>query len=296
MMQSLAAAVSGLDAEETAMNLVANNIANANTTAYKDSEASFATMLSQTLSGGSAPTTTMGGTNPVQIGLGTQIGAVTTNMAEGAPTETGNPMDVAINGNGFLVVRSASGTAYSRDGALSMDAQGNLVQADSGAQVEGWQPAGGSTTTLTWTAGSAPGAPTPINIPQTVTGTGGTTLSLSSLTISPNGVIIGTYQDANGNSEQAAVGQIAEATFSNPEGLVAAGGNAYIAGADSGTPNYVQPGSSGGGSFLVGALEQSNVDIGTELTNMIVAERSYQVDAKVITTADSMLQSLIQVQ
>lgn len=300
MMQSLAAAVSGLQAEEIAMDVVANNIANANTTAFKGSESSFATLLSETLSAGSAPSTGLGGTNPVQVGLGTQVATIRPNMAEGSPQETGNPMDVAINGNGFLVLQGSQGTSYSRDGALTIDAQGNLVQAGSGAQVEGWMPSGGPTTTLTWNESSTSPAPTsttpsPITVPQTVTGTTGT-MALSSVAIGPNGVIVGTYQDASGNSEQLVVGQIATATFPNPAGLIATSGNSYVVGPDSGAAAYEQPGSSGAGSFLVGALEQSNVDIGTELTNMIVAERSYQVDAKVITTADSMLQSLIQVQ
>jgi flagellar hook protein FlgE len=323
MMQALSSAVAGLDGEQTAMNVIGNNIANVNTIGFKSSSVDFTTLLSQLLSSGSAPVITagkptLGGTNPQAVGLGVGIGSITQNMAQGSLQQTGNPLDVAIQGNGFLVLTGTQGTVYSRDGGLEIDAQGDLVQASTGSLVEGFQPTPPPTpgspwavpagnlippTGTAWTptypaAGSTTGL-APINIPQQVT-SGGTTYDLASVAIGSNGQITGTYQGtASGGSVssiQVLIGQIPVATFPNENGLIPVAGNAFTAGPNAGTFSLVGPGTSGGGSFAVGSLEQSNVDISQELTNMIVAERSYQVDAKVITTADDMLQSLIQVQ
>lgn len=306
MMQSLASAVSGLQGEQTAMDVIGNNIANVNTIGFKGSNVDFATLLFQTLNSGSAPTASMGGTNPTQVGLGVGIGAISTNMAQGSLQQTGNPLDIAIEGNGFLTLQGPQGTVYSRAGDLEVDASGNVVQASTGSIVQGWMPTGGPTTTLTWTQSSGAPAPTTIaptglKVAQTYTPSGGTVEQLSSVAIGPNGVIVATYEGAGGVSTQTVVGQIALAVFQNPNGLVAVGGTAYVPGPNalppgSTTPTYSQPGSNGSGSLAVGALEQSNVDISQELTNMIVSERTYEVDAKLITTSDNMLQSLIQIQ
>lgn len=310
MMQSLASAVAGLDTEQTAMNVIGNNIANVNTTGFKSSSVEFVTLLSQTLSNGTAPvlngaTPVLGGTNPEQIGLGVGIGAITTNMAQGSLAQTGNPLDVAIQGNGFLTLKGAQGIVFSRDGGLEIDASGDLVQASTGAIVEGWQPAGGPTTNLQWTSATLSNPPpqtlTPLTVPQTYTTTGGVKEGLSAVAIGQDGVITATYEDSNGNATQVVVGQVGLSVFQNPNGLVAVGGTSYVVGPNALPPGTTAPiasapGSSGAGSLATGALEQSNVDISQELTNMIVAERSYQVDAKLITTSDSMLQSLIQIQ
>jgi flagellar hook protein FlgE len=300
MMQALSSAVAGLDGEQTAMNVIGNNIANVNTIGFKSSSVNFTTLLSQVLSAGSAPVTTttggtttptLGGTNPMEVGLGVGIGSISQNMAQGPLQQTGNPLDIAIQGNGFLTLQGAQGTVYSRDGGLEIDANGDLVQASTGSLVEGYAITGGvKAATLS-----------PLVIPSTYTPTGGTVENLSAVAIGTDGTITATYQNSSGQSSQVAVGQIALSMFANPNGLVAVSGTSYIPGPNalapgSTTPTYATPGSSGAGSLAVGSLEQSNVDISQELTNMIVAERSYQVDAKVITTADTMLQSLIQVQ
>ena len=310
MMQALSSAVSGLDGEQTAMNVIGNNIANMNTIGFKSSEVAFTTLLSQLISSGSAPVTNgttpvLGGTNPQAVGLGVGIGAVTQNMADGSLQQTGNPLDVAIQGNGFLVVSANGQSAYSRDGGLEIDANGDLVQASTGALVEGYQPTvTGSGTPPTYTVGTytpptypTSTAPKPMVIPQAITVTGGTgTYNMSSVAIGADGTITATYQNSTGGSAQVVLGQIAIATVPNENGMVPIAGNAFTTGPNSGTVAYAGPGTNGAGSLSVGSLEQSNVDISQELTNMIVAERSYQVDAKVITTADDMLQSLIQVQ
>ncbi|MDA8345033.1 MAG: flagellar hook-basal body complex protein [Thermaerobacter sp.] len=297
MMQALSSAVAGLDGEQTAMNVIGNNIANVNTTGFKSSSADFTTLLSQVLSSGSSPVLTgtapgtpvLGGTNPVEVGLGVGIGSINQNMAQGPLQQTGNPLDVAIQGNGFLTLSGAQGTVYSRDGGLEIDSNGDLVQASTGSLVEGWQASATGTITQSQTV-------TPLQIPQTYTPSGGTQESLAAVAIGSNGVITATYQGASGTSNQVTVAQIALGTFPNANGLVAVSGTSYVVGPNSGSVTYAGPGSSGAGALAVGSLEQSNVDISQELTNMIVAERSYQVDAKVITTADTMLQSLIQIQ
>ncbi len=317
MMQALSSAVAGLDGEQTAMNVIGNNIANVNTTGFKSSSVNFSTLLSQVLSSGSAPVTTagkptLGGTNPMAIGLGVGIGSISQNMSQGSLQQTGNPLDIAIQGNGFLTLSGAQGTVYSRDGGLEIDSNGNLVQASTGSLVEGWQPTITSNGTTppsdsvgTYTAptfpvasSSATNLPGPIVIPQTITttGTGTTQYNLAAVAIGTDGTITGTYQSSTGTSQQVVLGQIAIATFPNQNGLVPVAGNAYTTGPNSGISSFTGAGTNGAGSLAVGALEQSNVNISQELTNMIVAERSYQVDAKVITTADTMLQALINIQ
>ncbi len=325
MMQALSSAVAGLDGEQTAMNVIGNNIANVNTIGFKSSSVDFTTLLSQLLSSGSAPVVgtsgpTLGGTNPQAVGLGVGIGSITQNMAQGSLEQTGNPLDLAIQGNGFFMLKGSQGLVYSRDGGLEVDSNGDLVQASTGSLVEGFQPSGltnGGTVpnnaivpppsgTTQWTAtyptstSGTSNQPAAIVIPQTLKDSSGNSYSLGSLAIGANGQITGTYQGTSTSGTtltmQVIVGQIPLATFTNENGLIPVAGNAYTTGPNSGGASLSGPGTNGAGALSVGALEQSNVDISQELTNMIVAERSYQVDAKVITTADTMLQSLIQVQ
>ncbi|MHB8733305.1 MAG: flagellar hook protein FlgE [bacterium] len=130
--------LSGLDAANQWMNVVSNNLSNLNTTGYKSREVQFEDLLSQTLQGGSAATGTSGGTAPLQVGLGAQIGAVNPNETQGALTQTGVTTDVAIQGNGFLVLSQGGNQLFSRDGALALDSSNNLVQTSTGAKVMGW--------------------------------------------------------------------------------------------------------------------------------------------------------------
>jgi flagellar hook protein FlgE len=130
--------LSGLDAATQWMNVVSNNLSNLNTTGYKARDVQFEDLLSQTLQGGTAASGTSGGTAPLQVGLGAQIGSVTPDETQGALTQTGVPTDVAIQGNGYLVLSQNGSQVYSRDGALSQDSSGNLVQTSTGANVMGW--------------------------------------------------------------------------------------------------------------------------------------------------------------
>ncbi|HOK53414.1 MAG TPA: flagellar hook-basal body complex protein, partial [Armatimonadota bacterium] len=131
--------VSGLRAHKTQMDVISNNIANINTIGFKSSRVSFREMLSQTIRGATAPTPNgMGGTNPMQIGLGSGIGSIDVSLTQGSLLPTGKSTDVAIEGSGFLVLGDGQGKYYTRDGSFQLDADGNLVSATTGMKVLGW--------------------------------------------------------------------------------------------------------------------------------------------------------------
>ena len=167
MLSSLFSAVSGLDANQTAMDGIGNNIANVNTVGYKAGTTEFESLFSQTLAGASAATTTLGGVNPEQVGLGVGIAGTSTNFTEGTTEQTGQPLNVSIQGNGFLVTSQAGQTLYTRAGQLQLDANGNLVEPN-GAFVQGWQATNGTVNTggalgnltIPTTGASVPGAVT----------------------------------------------------------------------------------------------------------------------------------------
>ena len=138
MMRSLFSAVSGLKSHQTRMDLIGNNIANVNTNGFKSSRATFADMLSQTQSGASAPTGNLGGTNPKQIGLGVSVASTDLLFTDSSAQSTGKNTDLALSGNGLFVVKTSSGTYYTRDGNFSFDALGNYVMHGNGGFVQGW--------------------------------------------------------------------------------------------------------------------------------------------------------------
>ena len=148
MMRSLYTAVSGLTNHQTKMDVIGNNIANINTTGYKSNRATFADTLSQTISGATAPTDNIGGTNPQQIGLGMQVSSIDTDFSAGSPTSTGNNTDLAISSNnGLFIVKNGDQTYYTRNGNFTTDADGNLVMNGSGLNVQGWNATNGVLTT-----------------------------------------------------------------------------------------------------------------------------------------------------
>ena len=152
MMRSLFSGVAGLKSHQTRMDTVGNNIANVNTVGFKSSRTTFADTLYQTLSGASGPTGTQGGTNPKQIGLGTGVASIDTIFTDGSVQSTGKNTDLCISGSGLFVVKNASGTYYTRDGAFEFDSQGNYVLPGSGLFVQGWMGNDGKLDTT-----SAPG-------------------------------------------------------------------------------------------------------------------------------------------
>lgn len=415
MMRSLFSAISGLRSHQTFMDVVGNNIANVNTTGFKSSRVTFQDLLNQTTQGGTAPDGQRGGINPIQIGLGSQVAAITMMTGQGNLQATQSPTDLAIQGNGFFVLSNGQGgQVYTRDGSFSVGPDGSLTNAN-GLQVMGWLPdpttgqidrtqplqpivlpskdqivsAPSTTATFTgnldqrldatdpdvadksvavtvnvydslgqthqvtitftktdnatnawsWTATESDAAMTI----QAGTGTGtidfqaasgvynsstGTleldftngaasnqtiALDFTSLTqlaeastadastdganagaltkfsIGANGEITGLYS----NGQQRLLGQLALASFANPQGLLREGGNVFTTSPNSGEAVIGAPGVGGRGLVSSGYLEMSNVDLAQEFTNMILAERGFQASSRVINATDSILQELV---
>ena len=282
MMRSLFAGVSGLRSTQMMMDVVSDNIANVNTAGYKASRVVFQDTLSQLLTGGSAGNGTLAGsTNPAQVGLGVHVTAVDTVQTQGAIQNTGRATDVAIQGAGSFVLSLGGETLYSRAGSFSLDQNNHLVD-PTGALVQGWpadstgaipSTAAGALTTLTVPAAD-PADPTAL---------------LRSFAIGNDGKLTAVYS----NGTTVTVGQMALATWSDPAGLVAQGDGHFAASAASGPALYQVAGTGGAGSLAAGALEMSNVDLSLEFTNMMIAERAFQANSKIITTSDDMLQDLV---
>jgi flagellar hook protein FlgE len=263
MMRALYAAVSGLQAHQVKMDVLANNIANVNTIGFKKGQVTFQDILSQTLNDAQAGTTASGGINAQQIGSGVRLGAINNIQTQGAPSATGNSTDVMIQGEGYFILTDGAATpniCYTRAGSFSLDNNGNMVDSTNGMKV-------------------CDKSGTAINIKG------------SNLTIAANGTI--SYIDATTNLAAATCPQIGLATFANPEGLKKVGENMYIASAASGTANTPTAPGTNSGTLIAGSLEMSNVDLAQEFVDMIVAERGYQANAKTIHTADEILQELI---
>jgi len=255
MNSSLRTSASGMIAQQRMIDVLANNLANVNTTAFKRSRVSFEDVLYETLQGtrvvNYAGAETVG---PVQIGKGVRIGAVVRLHSQGAPETTQRPLDVAIEGDGFFQVqRPDESTAYTRDGSLTLSDSGALVT-NGGYLV-------------------MPG----ITVPRDATG----------VTISASGVVSVT----GGSGDPVEVGRIELARFLNPNGLLSIGENQYMATAASGEPIVGLPQDEGFGRLMQGSLESSNVEIVQEMTDLIAAQRAYEINAKAIRAAEDMMQS-----
>jgi flagellar hook protein FlgE len=281
MMRSMFAAISGLKAHQVMLDVTAADIANVNTLGYKSSRMTFRDSLAQTQRGGAAPGTSQGGTNAAQVGLGAQIGSIDNLMTGGALQTTGNPLDIAISGEGWFRVGPANGGTpaapglptqieYTRAGNMTTNDQGFLTTAD-GQYVIGRNvlPAG--------TPGPADQL---INIPA---GSG-------NISVGQDGSV--TYQPAGGGARVTA-GFISLAKFNNQTALERAGSNTWTAGPNAGAPQVGTPGANNCGVTASGAVEMSNVDLAGEFTNMITAQRGFQANSRVISTADQMLQELV---
>jgi flagellar hook protein FlgE len=417
MLRSLFSGVSGLEAHQTMLDVVGNNIANVNTPGFKDSDAEFEDTLSQVIKSAGAPQNTQGGSNPAQVGLGVQVAAVSTNWTQGPTQTTGVDTDLMIQGDGFFVVNDGGQQVYTRNGAFSPDSNGNLTTAD-GAILQGWTAVNGTVNTngktgniqlplgssmaptattkvglvgnlpavttdgttidnqvtgynaqgtatqytieYKYTANATAGQPgtwgasviDPSTSPPTTTALGGASLqfattaptppattpaigtysgtnpatyttsggqaisfdlsgvtnyggqntiavgtedgnamgSLSSYSISPDGTIEGVYS----NGMKQPLGQIAMATFNNPQGLSKVGNSDYTESVNSGQAQVGVASTGSRGSLVAGALEGSNVDLSQEFSNLIIAERGFEANSKVITTSDDILQALVQ--
>ena len=404
MSRALFTAVSGLRNHQVWLDVIGNNIANANTPGFKASSVIFDDILGQTVSAGIAPQGNTGGVNPIQIGLGMKVSSITPNFVQGSIQMTNRNTDLAIQGDGFFVLGNGADRVYTRAGAFSLDANGNLVDSGTGfhvlgangniqislgqvsaatpttvAQLRGnldFSVADGNTFTSTFDVRDSVGAPHTLTVtftknfaaapgqwdwavtendgaitglttatgslvfnatggiasgasqdigltfgagtgvvsPQTITLDFGTATnpspvtglaSPSTLTLgSQNGMPAGTLQSfaigqdgsitgfySNGISQHIDTVQLA--TFANSEGLLKVGNNQYRESATSGTPSVGDPGTSSRGTLVAGSLEMSNVDLAQEFTSMIIAERGFQANARTISTANSMLEELV---
>ncbi len=279
MMRGMFSAISGLAVHQTMLDVTANNIANVNTIGFKSERASFEDALSQLEHGSAAPTTTHGGTDVAQVGLGVRLGSINNIMTAGAVQTTGSALDVAIQGDGFFRVvddgSTLGGTSnymYTRAGNFTTDANGDVVT-NAGAYVVGFK-LDSSGNPLTGAANE-----TKITIPP----------GSQSVTVAQNGTV--SVTDSAGVVTKIAV--ISLATFPNDAGLQRVSGNNWIATNNSGAETANVAGTNGLGTLIPGAVEMSNVDLAQEFTNMITAERGFQANSRVITTSDEMLQELV---
>ena len=266
MMRSMFAAISGLRAHQVMLDVAASDIANVNTVGYKGERTSFKEALSQLQKGATGSGTTLGGTNAAQVGLGVQLGSIDNQMSSGAIQSTGNPFDLAIQGDGwFQVTDDPTGFSrlyYTRAGNFTRDVNGDLVT------QEGYYVIGK-------TAG---GADTKITIPPTV----------DSVSVGQNGAVTTVTGGAS-----TTVATLSLAKFPNDAGLQRVSGNRFIGSPNSGAATVGAPGVTGIGVITPGAIEMSNVDLAQEFTNMITAQRGFQANSRVISAADEMLQELV---
>ena len=286
MLRSMYSGISGMKANQTKMDVVGNNVANVGTTAYKKTSTRFSDALYQDSIFASAPSATLGGVNPGQIGIGTKVSGIFKNMVQGAIQPTGRPSDLAIDGDGFFTVEIAPNQiAYTRDGSFSIDMNGNLVTA------EGYKVMG--------TVVDANGVKKqePIKVPKEVQ-VNGQPKKVISFNFSKDGKLSYLLEDGTKSPQLNPDGTLAQSqtqqvlqisVFQNPEGLEQLGGNLYSETANSGTPiqNAVY------GKINQGAIEMSNVDLSEEFTEMIVTTRAFQASSKVITTSDELLQEIV---
>ena len=412
MMRAMYAAISGLRNHITYMDVVGNNIANVNTAGFKSARVSFQDMLSQTTAGASQPTAERGGTNPMQVGLGVQVGSIDVTHTQGSLQSTGKLTDFAIQGNGFFVVKDGNRAYYTRDGAFDISSNGELVNPSNGYKVQGWQAnaSGQIDTTLPMTSITVPygqamgaqssglitlqgnldsrsatgtevssvleifdslGKPHPITLKYTKAAAANTwnvtvattDTSVSSVAASPASVVFGTdgqvttpappapivittnltaasgavtpvktdisiakvtqfatnaTMAATSNNGYAAgslvsfsvgpsgeitgifsngtnrsIGQLGMALFSNVAGLQRSGANTFEPTSNSGIAVTGTPGTGGRGLVGTGVLEGSNTDLAREFTNVVIAQRGFQASSRVITSADEMLQDLV---
>ena len=256
-MQALNTAATGMAAQELSVNVIANNIANLQTTGYKKQTAAFQDLIYEHIRRVGAQSSDQGTILPVGIDIGGGVKTVGTprSMTQGTLSQTGNDLDLAISGEGFFKILQPDGTyQYTRDGTLQMDNTGRIV-----------------------TAQGNPVQPT-ITIPQNSSG----------LTVNAQGQVSVTPA---GSTTSTIVGQIGLTRFINKAGLQPVGNNQFTETPSSGAPQDGLANADGYGTITEGSLEQSNVDVVSEMSNMIAAQRAYEMNAKVVSAADQMLQT-----
>ena len=256
MFRALQTAALGMSAQQMSVDNIANNLANVNTTGFKKSTIAFQDLFYQTINGSDSSSSASGtGTSAtdLQIGLGSRPAETIRNFSEGSLDNTGNPLDMAISGQGFFQVLQPDGSvAYTRDGTFTLNSNGTLVNSS--------------------------GLPLASQIQVTP--------NTQSVQITKDGTINAMLQ---GQTQPVNLGQLQLARFVNPEGLRALGDNLYAPTVASGQPYLGTAGSDGFGSIEQGFLEKSNVDIVNEMVSLITAQRAYEINSKMIQTADQMM-------
>lgn len=259
-MQALFIASTGMAAQEQNVDIISNNIANMRTTGYKRQRAEFQDLLYQEIRRAGSTTSDTGTQLPVgtEVGSGVRLAATTRDMSQGSVVSSGKDLDIAIQGDGYFQISLPDGrTAYTRDGSFERDGTGNLVTQD-GYQVQ-------------------PG----INIPD----------NANSVSISPDGIVsavIGT------DTAPTQLGQLQLARFVNKGGLESIGNNNFVETPASGSAQQGVPNADGMGSLMQSYLEDANVNAVTEISDLIAAQRAYEMNARVVTGADEMLQTTTQ--
>ncbi len=258
MDKTLRTAATGLTAQQRYVEIISNNLANVNTTGYKKVRPEFQDLLYETLKpAGGNRRADVEPMNEVQIGSGTELVATSKTFTQGDVTQTNNSLDMAINGDGFFMIRKGDNTiGYTRDGSFKVDKNSRIVNAQ-GFQLE-------------------PG----ITIPSDAV----------SVNISREGVVSAVMQDGK---EEQTLGQIELARFVNQGGLKSVGDNLFEETAASGKAILEQPGTNNTGEIVQSHLESSNVDIVQEMVNMIVAQRAYEMNSKSVKTADDILSTAV---
>ena len=257
-MRSLDIAGTGMQAQQTNAEVISNNIANMSTTGFKRRRAEFQDLIYQNLRRVGSDSSDSGSIVPAgaQVGLGVKTAAIYRINEQGNLQQTSNTLDMAIQGGGYFQVTLPSGdTAYTRDGTFGLASDGSLVTADGYAVQPGLQ------------------------IPSNATG----------VTVNQSGQVQVTIQ---GQTAPTTVGQLQLATFPNEAGLDAQGNNLFLQTAASGQPVTGNPATAGVGSVMQGFVESSNVNVVTEITNLITAQRAYEMNSRVITTSNDMLSTL----
>ena len=259
MINSLWISKTGMQAQQTQLDVISNNMANVSTNGFKRANAVFEDLMYQNLRQvGAADTEQNNLPTGLQVGLGVRTVATARNFTQGSLQQSGNQLDLAINGSGFIQVDMPDGTTgFTRDGSLQVDGNGNLVTS-SGLTVSGG-----------------------INIPA----------EAQSITVGKDGVVT---VKLPGNAAPQQVGNLELASFVNPAGLEPLGGNMYAETVASGNPINGAPGTNGMGQLMQGYVETSNVNVVQELVTMIQTQRAYEMNSKAIQTSDQMLQRLAQ--
>jgi len=276
LVSSLYTGQTGLEAASTDLSVIGDNIANSATVGFKASRVSFRDSLAQLQRSGASATTGSAGAKSAQIGLGVQLGSIDNQMTNGAFQSTGSPYDVAIQGSGWFRVSNTAAPGatdeYTRAGNFTLNDAGELATQD------GWHVVGFGAT--------AGGTPNTAGGPQFITIPGGAT----DVAISPDGAV--TYTPSGGGT-RAYAGFLSLTSFPSESGLERSSANRWRANASSGVGTTGTPGTAGLGETIGGVLEMSNVDLATEFTNMITAQRGFEASSRVLSTADEMLQDLV---